>query len=250
VVKRKLLAAYRQLRRIGGRAKLKLKIFARGRNKIVALDGCRFRLRGLPDTGMKFQLLTGEYEQPERDAARRYIRPEWPVVELGGCFGVVACVTNKLLQNPQAHVVLEANPLVIPYLASNRDSNQCSFKIVNRALAYNAETVTFRPGVEFMENSVHSKSGHPSVTVPATQLSEILREENFEKFALICDVEGQEYELVMRESAALRKAELIIMEVHPHVIGDEKAQLLISKLATLGFKIIESSAQVVVLNKD
>jgi FkbM family methyltransferase len=255
---RKLRTAYRLLREKGAlafsaavltRAKLQLDILLRGRNKVVSLDGCQFPLRGLPDTSMKLELLTGGYEQPERNAARQYIRPEWPVVELGGCFGVVACITNKRLQDPQAHVVLEANPLVIPYLTSNRESNHCSFKIVNRALAYDADSVTFSPGLDFWGNSVHHMDGRIPVTVRATQLSEILREEKFERFALICDIEGQEYELVMREADALRNAELIIMEVHPHVIGEEKTQALISKLGAMGFRTIESSAQVIVLNR-
>ena len=257
-VTRKLFKAYRLLRNKGirtfseivyDRVHVKVNILARGRNKVVSLDGCRFPLRELPDQPMKLELLKGAYEQPERRAALRYIRPEWPVVELGGCFGVVACVTNKLLRNPEAHVVLEANPLVIPLLTSNRDTNHCSFKIVNRALAYDADTITFRPWLDFWGNSLYHDGGQPPVTVPATQLCKILREEGFEKFALICDIEGQEYELVMQEPDALGNAELIILEVHPHVIGEERVQALMSKLAQRGFKTIDRSGQVVVLSK-
>jgi FkbM family methyltransferase len=208
-----------------------------------------FRLKDLPNTSMKLELQTGRYERPERQAVLRYVRADRPVVELGGCFGVVACVTNKVLRDPGKHVVLEANPLVIPLLESNREANQCSFKVVNRALAYNEGTVTFRPWLDFWGNSLHHEGGESPVTVPATQLREILREENFEKFALICDIEGQEYELVTRELEVLRNADPIIMEVHPHVIGEEKVQTLLSKLATLGFETIDKSAQVVVLSK-
>ena len=256
---RNLRAAYRLLRKKGisdfsglvyNMVKLKVEIYARGRNRTVALDGCRFPLRDLPDTQMKLELLTGGYEQPERSAARRYIRREWPVVELGGCIGVVACVTNRMLQDSKAHVVLEANPLVIPQLKSNRDANNCSFKIVNRALAYDSDTVTFSPLIDFWGNSLHHDgSREPPVTVPATQLRQILAEEQFETYALICDIEGQEYELVMREPEALRRAELIIMEVHPHMIGKEKVETLLSKLAGLGFKTIDQSALVVVLSR-
>jgi hypothetical protein len=87
------------------------------------------------------------------------------------------------------------------------------------------------------------------VTVKTTELRQILQEERFDKFALICDIEGQEYELVMREADALRAAELIIMEVHPHVIGEAKVQTLMSGLADLGFKTIETSSRVTVLSK-
>ena len=206
-------------------------------------------MRGLADNSMKLELLTGRYERPERDAARRHIRAEWPVVELGGCIGVVACITNKLLKHAEAHVVLEANPLAIPYLKSNRDSNHCSFKILNRALAYGSETVTFQPTLNFWGNSLGHNGGQPPVTVPAIQLGQILHDEGFEKYALICDIEGYEFELVMQEPDALSKAALIILEVHPHMIGEDKVKTLLSKLADMGFKTIDQSALVVVLSR-
>lgn len=256
---RKVRAAYRLLRNKGisefselvyNMVRLKLEIYARGRNRIVSLDGCRFDLRELPDTRMKLELLTGGYEEPERSAARRYIRREWPVVELGGCIGVVSCVTNKLLKHSEAHIVVEANPLAIPHLKLNRDANGCAFKIVNRALAYDSDNVMFNPSLDFWGNSLRREGSHePPVTVPATQLSRILQEEQFEKYALICDIEGHEYELVMREPDALRRAELIIIEVHPHMIGEEKVQTIMSRFADLGFKPIERSALVVVFSK-
>ncbi len=230
-------------------ARMKAQIYARGPNKIVSLDGCRFDLRNLPNTPMKLKLLRGEYEERERSAARQYIQKDWPVVELGGCIGVVACVTNKLLRRGEAHIVLEANPLVIPHLQSNKDANHCSFKIVNRAIAYDTDSVSFSPLSDLWGSSLHHNRSRKQVSVPTTQLRQILGEEEFEKYALICDIEGQEYELVTHEPDALERAELIIMEVHPHLIGEEKVMTLLSKLAGLGFKRIDSSGFVVVLTR-
>jgi len=236
-------------RTVVGSASLKLRIYVRGRNRAVSLDGCRFELRDLPNTRMKLQLLTGKYELPERIAIRQYIRANWSVVELGACIGVVSCVTNKMLTNPRHHVVLEANPLVIPHLTSNRDANNCSFKIVNSALAYNGDRVTFSPWLDYWGNSLQHDGGQPPVTVRATRLSQLLEDEHYKDFALICDIEGQEYELVMQEGDALRSAQLIIMETHPHVIGVDKTHALLSKLADLGFRTIDRNALVVVLAK-
>jgi FkbM family methyltransferase len=257
-VRQNLQAAYRFLRKKGVRefrekafrvGKLRWSIFVRRHKTIVDLDGCQFPVRELPNTQMKLELLTGTYERPERNAVRRYLRPEWPVVELGGCFGVVACITNKRLRDPRAHVVIEASPLVIPFLCSNRDRNHCSFKIVNRALAYAMDTVTFSPEIDFWGNALRPTGRQPTVTVPATQLRQVLEEEGFDRFALICDIEGHEYELVTQEPDALARAELIILEVHPHFIGEDKVQRLLSRLAALGFKIIDQCAQVLVLKK-
>jgi FkbM family methyltransferase len=230
-------------------ARLKAQIYAKGRNEIVYLDGCRFDLRNLPNTPMKLKLLSGEYEERERSAARQYIQKDWPVIELGGCIGVVACVTNRLLQRGEAHIVLEANPLVIPHLQSNRDANHCSFKIVNRAIAYDTDSVSFSPLSDLWGSSLHHNGSHRQVAVSTTQLRQIIEEEQFEKYALICDIEGQEYELVTHEPDVLKRAELIIMEVHPHLIGEEKDKTLLSKLAGLGLKRIDSSGFVVVLTR-
>jgi hypothetical protein len=255
---RKLRSVYRVLRDQGpvsgsrtilDVAKLRLSIFLKGSKKVVSLDGCHFDVGSLPNTTMKLELLKGSYEQPERNAARAFIQPDWSVVELGGCFGVVACITNKLLRHPKAHVVLEANPLVIPYLESNRAANGASFKILNAALAYGQETVTFSPWLDFWGNSIQQNGNQPPVTVKATQLGKILDDEELGKFALICDIEGQEYALVMHEAEALRRAELLIMELHPHMIGEEKVAALMSSLEKLGFREIDRSALVVVMAK-
>lgn len=228
----------------------KAKIFAMGPNGVATLDGCKFELHNIPNTRMKLDLLTGRYEQSERTAARQYIRPEWPVVELGACIGGVACMTNKLLRNPSAHVVVEANPRVIPLLESNRRDNHCSFKIVNAALAYETDTVTFSPWFDFWGNSIHHElaTGQP-VTVPTVRLRRILDEEHFNSYALLCDIEGQEYELVMHEPDALRAAKIVIMEIHPEVTGAEKVDALFGRMTDLGFETVQRSGDLAVFGR-
>lgn len=257
-MKRKLETAYQYLRKHGVRRfcatvyeqlNVKARIFLRGRNRTVALDGCVFPLHELANNPMKLALLDGTYEAPERAAVRKYLHPEWGVVELGACIGVVSCVTNKLLNNPKAHVVVEINPLAIPHLEANRKRNACSFKIVSRALAYDAREVSFRPHLDLWANFVGQGGNRPMVTVPATRLSEIVREEGLERFALICDIEGQEFALVQHEPETVGKAQIIIMELHPHMVGAENVQRMLNELERLGFRQIERQADVVVMER-
>jgi FkbM family methyltransferase len=231
------------------RVQLRAKIYAKGANKVILLDGCRFALGSLPNSSMKLELLTGGYEKPEREAVLRFLQPEWAVIELGACIGVVACITNNFLKNPNNHLVVEANPLVLPHLKENRAANNCAFQITDKALAYDSETVTFSPWLDFWGNSLFHDGGQAPVTVRTTKLADILQEQRFEKFALICDIEGQEYELIMREPDILEKAELIIMEVHPHVLGDDKVQFMISKLMALNFEIVARLSNVLTFRK-
>lgn len=257
-MKRKLKAALGYLHRHGLRSfcatvfdqiKVRARIWARGRNRTVALDGCVFPLGELADNLMKLALLDGSYEAPERAAVQKYLKPEWGVVEFGACIGVVSCITNKLLANPRAHVVVEINPIAVRHLEANRERNGCSFRILSRALAYDAAEVSFRPHEELWANFLTQSGTRPPVTLRATQLGAILREEGFERFALICDIEGMEFEMVMREPETVGRAELIIMELHPQMVGEEKVARMMAEFKRLGFGLEERQADVVVLSK-
>ena len=47
----------------------------------------------------------------------------------------------------------------------------------------------------------------------------------------------------------MRKAELIVLEIHPHIIGNEKVEFLLSTLKGLGFGILSQSANVMTFRK-
>ena len=55
-------------------------------------------------------MVKNDYELPERTAIARYLRRDLPVVELGGSIGVVACVTNRLLKDRTADLVVGKSP--------------------------------------------------------------------------------------------------------------------------------------------
>src|SRR5258708_33028053 len=104
--------------------------------------------------------------------------------------GVVECVINRPLRSTAAHVVVEANPLVIPQLEVNRALNRCQFEIVNRAIAYEMESVTFRPSSNVCVSSI-TAAGDPSpVTVQTNRVRESVRDRGFARFNLICDTTG------------------------------------------------------------
>ena len=138
-------------------------------------------------------------------AIARYLRRDLPVVELGGSIGVVACVTNRLLKDRTAHLVVEANPLAIPHLERNKQRNRCEFEIVNRAIAYGADTVTFRPSSNMCGNSITGEGDQPPVTVPTVNLGDLVRSVDSSRFTLVCDIEGLECDLVSQRSGCFEK---------------------------------------------
>lgn len=249
---KKIRTAYRLfheggVRRVYDYAWLRLQVLAKGHKPEVRLDRCTFSLAAIADTSTRIELITRRYEAPERRLVAQYIKRNLPVVELGGSMGVVACVTNKLLKDPTAHVVIEANPLAVPLLELNKKRNRSQFEIVNQAIAYGATSVTFHPSSNLCESSIAIAGDQPAVSVQATQLCELVRQRGFSRFNLVCDIEGLEYELVCHEAEALKNAEIIIMETHARLIGEEKINFALGRLEQLGFRIVEKTGFVVVL---
>jgi FkbM family methyltransferase len=153
------------------------------------------------------------------------------------------------LKDARAHVVLEANPEVIPLLEESRRSNRCEFEIVNAAITYGQSFATFSPSRDLWSNSLLPDGREATVTVPATRLSDIVNRKNFNSFTLICDIEGFEYELVLNETDVLQKADMIILETHARVIGEAKTAQLLDRLKEIGFRMIDQESIVVVMKR-
>ena len=203
---------------------------------LVTLEECRFSVDSpAVGTSVKSLLIFDAYEQPERVAVKRFLDPRLPVVELGGSIGVVSCLTNKMLDDPERHVVVEANPALATLLRRNRDRNGCRFTILDRALAYGGDTIAFDLGGS-ATSSLHVKTGVTSL-VGKTSLEEILAEHGFGLINLICDIEGAEADLVENECDCLcERVKTLIVEVHPNVLGGDRVASMIERLESRGFE--------------
>lgn len=204
------------------------------------LDGCRFELGSSVITpSLEYLLLSGKHEAPERTLIRRHLNRTLPVVEFGGAIGVVSCVTNALLDEPSKHVVVEANPALLPVLEANRRRNNGKFTIEHGAVGYGSSVLRFPVAQDILESSTLLAT--PSmVDVPATSLRTVLDTYEFERCNLVCDVEGAEVDLVRREASTLRQhVDVLIMEVHDRLVGRDACDGMMRSLKSLGFELLE-----------
>ncbi len=217
---------------------------------IVRLDGCKFALdKALPANVIDL-LLENNYEAPEREALKKYLDPALPVIELGGCLGIVSCLTNRRLREPEKHIVVEANPSLLPLLAHNRERNGCSFKIVHGALSYGADTITFKVNDNILASSLNGDHER-AIEVSTVSLQLLLDESGFERVTLICDIEGAELQLVEHELDVIReRVAMVIMELHDRMVGDEPTQRMLEKLESVGFRMVSKDRDVVVMKQD
>ncbi len=217
----------------------------------VHIDGCRFSVNSFAiKTEIKSRFLLGTYEEAERNAIRRFLDPSLPVVEFGASVGVIACLTNHMLKDPRRHVVVEANPALLPLLKANCERNDCRFTVLHSAVAYGSDEVLFYQNEEdYLASSVQLPS-HKPVCIPTINLKQVLDRFAFEHCTLVCDIEGGERDVIFRETAVLRdRVAMIIVEVHEKVLGAEVVHALFSTLQEIGFHALYAERETYVFQK-
>ena len=204
------------------------------------LDGCRFELDSHVITpSLEYMLLTGKHEAPERTLIRRHLNRALPLVEFGGAIGVVSCVANALLDDRSRHVVVEANPDLLPMLETNRRRNGGQFVIEHGAIGYGSPVLRFPVALDVLESSTFVATA-ATVDVPASSLRAVVDAHGFEQCNLVCDIEGAEVDLVREEGATLRQhVDVLIMEVHERVVGQDVCDQMMRSLKGLGFELLE-----------
>ena len=158
------------------------------------------------------------YENVERQLVSRYIKGDEHVLELGACIGVVSCIVNARLSNPDKHVVVEANPELIPYLENNKLLNKSKFSIANCAISSKPE-IAFYFGHSIVSGSLLNTNNDKQKTVVRGLSIDQLQENHNMKFdTLIMDIEGGEYDVLFDYQDKLKQFNLIIIENHPHLL--------------------------------
>ena len=182
--------------------------------------GQRFHVpRDLTTRAFRGRFLAGLYELPERRLLARHLPAEATVLELGGCLGVVSCLANARLRDRTRHLVVEANPALIPWLHRNRDRNGAGFAIEHAVVARGAPERPFWPGGNIVAGSATRQRGQP-LLVPARSVEALEQAHDLRFDTLLMDIEGGELEVLQDNPALLSRARLVLLEFHPMFIGE------------------------------
>ncbi|WP_340106943.1 FkbM family methyltransferase [Rhodohalobacter sp. 8-1] len=194
-------------------------------------------------TFLKGRFLFNTFEPGTHELIRKYLNPDLPVVEIGGCIGVSACLSNRKLRNSQNHIVVEAQPNMLETLRKNRNTNQCDFEIIHAALAYGTDEVDFWISPRyFIGSSLKAREGGKTVSVPTITLEKIIKDNNFSRISLLVDIEGAETELIKHEFKLMEQhVDTLIIEFHPQEwgAGADAIRKTKEQLKNSGFRMIE-----------
>lgn len=191
--------------------------------------GPGYRYHGLsvdiPDEmafAFKRQLMQGEYEEPERRLVDRYLDPAVPAIELGGSLGILSAYVGHKLAPSTPYRVIEANPHIVEICRNNANRSRQGqpVEVVNAAVAYGSDTVSFAASPNVHISRVASGTSQGNVTVPATTLArEVDTLSGGGPYSLVMDIEGMEWDVFENEPEVLSRCAVAIVEFHPDVFN-------------------------------
>jgi FkbM family methyltransferase len=175
----------------------------------------------------KAELFWRFYESAEIRFVERYLSARRDVVELGSSLGVVSCHVKRRIGPARRLICVEANPALVPVIVRNLKLNGLHQKVqvVNRAICYNELRWGFVPGLVTTDGRLKTGDQANRVPVGSTTLTALLREFGIHEYALVCDIEGAELEILRRDSEAFRNCHEMIIEMHKVDEGAETTKV-------------------------
>lgn len=199
---------------------------------------------------VKATIYLEKYEESEINFVSKHMKPDYCVIELGSSIGIMAGRIAKII-DPNDVICIEANPQLIPIIDNNLKSNSISnYSILNFAISYQKDKSTVRfyktrsNELGFTNEIIETirRKGITSIEVPKITLSEILKKFNIQDFILVCDIEGAEIELLIKDKNSLKKCKQIFIECHStnfdgkyYSVDDMKSMIL-----ELGFTLLDN----------
>ncbi|WP_405208866.1 FkbM family methyltransferase [Aquimarina sp. LLG6339-5] len=193
----------------------------------------------LTDFKFRGRFVFNNYETEEAEYLSKYLPPDATVIELGGCLGFVSCLTNKILKDKRKHIVLEANPNLMPWINKNKVDNNCFFTVENAVISKEQE-IQFYIHDLIVGGSIKRKTGN-HVNIPGITFDSLQEKYNLTFDTLIMDIEGGELDLFRSQKLEIEKFKMIFFEVHPFagILTNEEAQECEDILSSLNFKLIK-----------
>ena len=170
------------------------------------------------DPNIRYILAKGRpYEAEEVAFAQTVLRPGDPVIELGGSLGVVSRVIRELIGPDAPHVIVEANPDLVPICRANAGGRDKT-EIINAAIAYTGEAeVVFARGENAHAGHLATKGDPDTFSAPVIRLGDVVaRLPSDAQFTLVSDIEGGELQMFADEPAeTFERLAHAVIEIHP-----------------------------------
>lgn len=213
--------------------KLQYKIRRKVQPKTVLVAGVRITA-DLDDIPFKIrkQLYKNNYEKGELTLVRQAIRADDRVLEVGAGIGFISIACAKIV-GPDNVLSYEPNPSMKRVIEKNYRLNGLTPNLRNKVLAVGEGEAEFYFSDNVLSSSLIDRDHGGKTTVAADSIRQVV--EDYRPTAIVMDVEGAETELL--RNCDLSGVSKIVIEMHPHIVGQAAIDDLADHLAGLGLAL-------------
>ncbi|WP_164726945.1 FkbM family methyltransferase [Shimia sediminis] len=195
---------------------------------------------------VRYGVFGGVYELAEALLVQACIKPEDRVLEIGAGTGFIGLLSARIC-GAENVFSFEANPAMERIIRGNYDLNSVHPKLHMMAVTPDGNPITFHSADNLVSSSIFDRNlAGAEVTVQSAALNDLLRD--LEPTVIVIDVEGAEIGLMA--SAEFGTVDRIIMELHPHIVGQDAVDTMLRDLETKGFRVAETVDKNVLLVRD
>ena len=215
--------------------------------------GLRLQIPQSVKRDVRHMIVSEDYENEEFELISKWLPKDLPTIEFGGCLGVVSAHLRRSISPEAQLIVVEANPHIVDVCEANarRPAPASPTEVICGAIAYGVEEVSFQ-----LRRNLHvsriASDGEGNFVAPAFTLSKIVeRLPPQASFALVCDIEGGEYEMMAVDNAVLERCDTAIIETHAQNFDDPEAKtkFLLSDAESVGLSQVDQIGDVIVLRR-
>ena len=177
-------------------------------------------------------LFKGTYELEECRLVERSVRRGERVLEIGTGIGLVGLVATRL--SGEGNVcACEANPALEHLIRKNYRLNGWRPNLVMRAVTSDGRDIEFFVASNFLSSSAIDRGlSNAPIIARSLPINTLIGEHR--PSVIIMDVEGGEVELL--PVADLSRVHTIVVEMHPHIVGQRSVQELIAGIIEKKFR--------------
>jgi FkbM family methyltransferase len=201
--------------------------------RTIDLDGVKLRLHRQLSFALARSIVGRKYEASERKLLEAELRPDDTVMELGAGLGYISAVCTRIVGSERVFTY-EANPRLEPLIRDTFALNQVSPTLSICMGGKQKGTIPFFLARDFWVSSTVRAPIHiEEVTVGVVPLQEEI--DRIKPTVFIADIEGGEYELF--RDFSFPTCRLIMIELHPHVLGEARAREVVERIEAMGLRV-------------
>lgn len=203
--------------------------------EVIQIYGIKLRLGDHISESIKEVIYRGDYEGPELQIVRTQLRQDDVVMEVGTGLGFLSTFCAKQIGNEKVFTY-EANLELEERIKENYALNNVNPNLEICLIGERDGEQEFYIDKDFWTSSaVRHGDDVRKIKIPMKSFDQEIQRIN--PTFLIIDIEGGEYDLV--QYANFHNVKKILIEIHPNILGVEKANFVKNKLKESGFQINE-----------